>query len=77
MSLTAIMTHKGPERVKNLYAFRTAIDAGARVTLGSDFPVEDMNPLAGFHAAITRLTPDGRSPHGPEGWYAGLMLALL
>ncbi|KAH8119350.1 amidohydrolase family-domain-containing protein [Phellopilus nigrolimitatus] len=59
----------GPERVKNLYAFRTIIDAGARITLGSDFPVEDMNPLAGFHAAITRVAPDGRSPHGPDGWF--------
>ncbi|KAL5528400.1 hypothetical protein ACEPAF_7536 [Sanghuangporus sanghuang] len=59
----------GPERVKNLYAFRTIIDSGARVALGSDFPVEDMNPLAGFHAAITRLSPDGRSPHGPNGWF--------
>ncbi|KAL5523809.1 hypothetical protein ACEPAG_7982 [Sanghuangporus baumii] len=59
----------GPERVKNLYAFRTIIDTGARVALGSDFPVEDMNPLAGFHAAITRLSPDGRSPHGPNGWF--------
>lgn len=45
------------------------IDNGARITLGSDFPVEDMNPLAGFHAAITRLAPDGTSPHGTKGWY--------
>lgn len=60
---------QGPERVKNLYAFRTIIDAGARITLGSDFPVEDMNPLSGFHAAVTRVSSEGRSPHGPGGWY--------
>lgn len=59
---------KGPERVKNLYAFRTLIDSGARITFGSDFPVESMNPLSGFYAAVTRVSPDGRSPHGPEGW---------
>ena len=59
---------KGPERVKGLYAFRSVIDHGARITLGSDFPVEEMNPLAGFYAAITRVSPDGTSPHGPGGW---------
>ncbi|KAH8119361.1 amidohydrolase family-domain-containing protein [Phellopilus nigrolimitatus] len=67
----------GPERVKNLYAFRTIIDAGARITLGSDFPVEDMNPLAGFHAAITRVAPDGRSPHGPDGWFPEQQLTRI
>ncbi|KIK68827.1 hypothetical protein GYMLUDRAFT_1000742 [Collybiopsis luxurians FD-317 M1] len=59
----------GPERVKNIYAFRTLIQSGARITLGSDAPVESLNPLAGFYAAITRLTPDGDSPHGPDGWF--------
>ncbi|KAJ7093288.1 amidohydrolase family-domain-containing protein [Mycena belliarum] len=59
----------GPERVKGLYAFRSLIDSGARIALGSDFPVETMNPLAGFYAAITRLSPEGESPHGPGGWF--------
>jgi len=59
----------GPERVRNLYAFRSMLDSGVRITLGSDFPVEDMNPLAGFYAAVTRLSPDGRSPHGEQGWF--------
>ena len=44
------------------------MDHGARITLGSDFPVEDMNPLAGFYAAITRVSREGTSPHGPGGW---------
>ncbi|TBU22980.1 amidohydrolase family-domain-containing protein [Dichomitus squalens] len=59
----------GPERVKGLYAFRSILDHDARITLGSDFPVEDMNPLAGFYAAITRVSPEGTSPHGPGGWF--------
>lgn len=59
---------QGPERVKGLYAFRSVLDHGARITLGSDFPVEGCNPLAGFYAAITRLSAEGTSPHGPEGW---------
>ena len=59
---------QGPERIKSLYAFRSILDFGGRITLGSDMPVEGVNPLAGFYAAITRLTEEGTSPHGPEGW---------
>lgn len=59
---------QGPERVKLLYAFRTLIDSGARIALGSDAPVETLNPLSTFYAAVTRVSPDGRSPHGPGGW---------
>ncbi|KAG6920121.1 hypothetical protein DXG01_010189 [Tephrocybe rancida] len=55
----------GPKRVKGLYAFRSILDSGARITLGSDFPVESMNPLSGFYAAVTRVSFDGKSPHGP------------
>ena len=61
--------NQGPERVKELYAFRSIIDAGARTTLGTDFPVEDMRPLATFYAAVTRLSYDGNSPHGRGGWF--------
>ncbi|KAI0093329.1 amidohydrolase family-domain-containing protein [Irpex rosettiformis] len=59
----------GPERIKSLYAFRSILDHGGRITLGSDMPVEGVNPLAGFYAAITRLTEEGTSPHGPGGWF--------
>ncbi|KAF7795130.1 hypothetical protein EIP86_006277 [Pleurotus ostreatoroseus] len=38
--------------------------------LGSDFPVEGINPLLGFYAAVSRLDIDGNSPHGPSGWHA-------
>ena len=55
-------------RSRRLYAFRSIIDEGARITLGSDAPVEDMNPLSGFYAAITRLSPEGESPDGYGGW---------
>jgi predicted amidohydrolase YtcJ len=69
VSLFGLTNFKGPERIKNLYAFRSLIDSGARVTFGSDFPVEPLNPLLGFYAAISRLTPSGDSPHGKGGWY--------
>ena len=67
---------QGPERVKQLYAFRSLVDSGARITLGSDFPVESINPISAFYAAVTRMSPDGKSPHGPGGWYLSLCVAL-
>ena len=42
---------------------------GGRIVLGSDFPVEGINPLLGFYAAVTRLDVNGKSPHGSGGWY--------
>jgi hypothetical protein len=61
----------GPDRIKSAYAYRTLLQASPtkHLPLGSDFPVEGINPLLGFYAAIARLTPEGTSPHGPGGWY--------
>ncbi|KAK0226064.1 amidohydrolase family-domain-containing protein [Armillaria fumosa] len=64
----------GPERIQRLYAFRSLVDNKAKITLGSDAPVEGINPLAGFYAAITRLSRDGESPRGPGGWFPGQRL---
>ena len=36
------------------YVWRKLLDAGARIASGSDFPVEEPNPMLGFYAAITR-----------------------
>lgn len=54
----------GPERVQGAYAWRTLVDHGARLALGSDFPVEPVSPLIGFHAAITRQDAEGNPPGG-------------
>jgi predicted amidohydrolase YtcJ len=56
----------GHERAKGAYAWRTVLDAGARLTLGSDFPVEEVDPLLGLYAAVTRQDLDGK-PEG--GWF--------
>ena len=50
----------GQDRLAGAYAWRRLIDGGARLALGSDFPVERVDPLLGFHAAVTRQTPPGR-----------------
>ena len=47
------------------YVWQTLLKSGARIASGSDFPVEEPNPMLGFYAAITRQDPSG-SPAG--GW---------
>ena len=56
----------GPERVIYAYAWRSLLDSGARLALGSDFPVEQVNPMLGIHAAVTRQDTKGWPP---GGWY--------
>ncbi|KAJ7690724.1 amidohydrolase family-domain-containing protein [Mycena rosella] len=64
-------TRLGPERIKGAYAYRTLLEASPNkvLPLGSDFPVESVNPMLGFYAAVSRLGVDGRSPHGDGGWF--------
>ncbi|MBX0290261.1 amidohydrolase [Hymenobacter sp. HSC-4F20] len=44
----------GAERLKTAYAFNDLRKQYGQVALGSDFPVEDINPLFGFHSAVAR-----------------------
>jgi predicted amidohydrolase YtcJ len=53
----------GSERVRGAYAWRTVLNAGGRLALGSDFPVEAVNPFFGIYAAVTRQDQKG----WPEG----------
>ncbi len=56
----------GPQRVSYAYTWRSLLDSGARLALGSDFPVEQVNPMLGIYAAVTRQDLQGW-PQG--GWY--------
>jgi len=55
----------GASRLRGTYAFKSLLDAGARMTFGSDWPVAPFDPIAGIHAAVTRATIDGANP---DGW---------
>ncbi|RSK29513.1 amidohydrolase [Hymenobacter metallilatus] len=44
----------GAERLRTAYAYNDLRKQYGQVALGSDFPVEDINPLFGFHAAVAR-----------------------
>lgn len=53
----------GSERVKTAYAFKDLMAQNGHIVLGSDFPVEDINPMYGFHAAVARQDAE----NWPEG----------
>jgi len=55
----------GSARVKNAYAFKYLLDWAGLVALGTDFPVETVNPFHTFYAAIARKDLNGN----PEGGY--------
>jgi predicted amidohydrolase YtcJ len=56
----------GSERAaEGAYVWRSLLDAGAVVSNGTDVPVEDVDPIANFYAAVTRRTADG-TPFFPE-----------
>ncbi len=44
----------GLSRIKNAYQYKNLLNQNGMIAGGSDFPVEDINPLFGFYAAITR-----------------------
>ncbi len=56
----------GTERLRGAYAWRSLLATGVIIPNGSDFPVEMVNPLLSFHAAISRQDADD-FPVG--GWY--------
>ena len=54
----------GPERILGAYAWRRMLGSGARLALGSDFPVEQVDPRLGLYAAVTRQDRAGQPPGG-------------
>lgn len=64
----------GPKRILGGYAWRRFAEAGVRVPLGSDFPVERVAPALGLYAAATRQDISG-TPAG--GWYPDQRLSAL
>ncbi len=56
----------GGPRLEGAYAWRSLRETGVIIPNGSDFPVEEVNPLISFHAFVTRQDADGW-PEG--GWF--------
>jgi predicted amidohydrolase YtcJ len=65
-----VLERLGPERAAFAFPWRTMIEQGVRITLGSDWPgsfdrntVSPVNPLENMYYAVTRQSLDG-SPSG-------------
>lgn len=54
----------GPERISHAYAYKTLLSQNGWLPNGSDFPVESINPVYGFHAAVTRKDLTGYPANG-------------
>jgi len=54
----------GHDRASRTYAFRTFLDHGVRLALGTDWDVAPLDPAETIYAAVTRATLDGKNPNG-------------
>jgi len=55
----------GPHRIKGAYAYKDLLKKSGKVILGTDFPVERVNPFHTFYAAVARKD----LKQYPEGGY--------
>ncbi len=54
----------GPQRVKGAYAFNDLLKQNGWIPLGTDFPVEDIDPIKTFYAAVFRKDAKGWPAEG-------------
>ena len=54
----------GSERLKGAYAFKQLLDQNGWIVLGTDFPVENINPMYTFYAAVVRKDMKGYPESG-------------
>ncbi|MCF8380921.1 MAG: amidohydrolase [Bacteroidales bacterium] len=52
------------DRIQNAYTYKTLLNQNGWLPNGSDFPIEDINPLYGFFAAVTRMDHSGWPENG-------------
>ena len=58
-------TRLGASRLVEAYPWRSLLNTGIVIPGGSDFPVERVNPLISFHAAVSRQDANN---YPPGGW---------
>jgi predicted amidohydrolase YtcJ len=62
-----VLARLGPARAgEGAYVWRKLLDSGAIVGNGTDAPVEDIDPIASFHATVTRKLKDGSVFYGGQ-----------
>jgi hypothetical protein len=71
--LTVWTANIGPDRASRGWIARTLLDAGARLTFGSDWPVVSLDPRLEIQMAVNRTTAAGE-PAG--GWLPAQKISL-
>jgi len=56
----------GSKRIKNAYAYKKLLEINGKIALGTDFPVEKVNPMLTFYAAVARKDTKGYPKDGFE-----------
>ncbi|MGB5243205.1 MAG: amidohydrolase family protein [Lutimonas sp.] len=54
----------GSERIKGAYAYQKLLKQYGKIALGTDFPVEQVNPMLTFYAAVSRQDLKGFPENG-------------
>ena len=52
------------ERINGAYAFKSLLNSSNRIALGTDFPVEEVNPFNTFYSAVERKDLSGYPKNG-------------
>jgi predicted amidohydrolase YtcJ len=60
----------GPGRLQGAYAYKNLLLRSGRIALGTDFPVESINPMNTFFAAVARQNADGDPAGGFQPQHA-------
>jgi len=63
----------GKERSRYAYAWRSLLNANAKIAFGTDWPVEPLDPLEGLYAAVTRKDRMGEQG---DGWFPEQKLTM-
>jgi predicted amidohydrolase YtcJ len=62
----------GHHRISWAYSYKTLYDINHVIPLGTDFPIESINPFFTFHSATTRSNREG---HPSNGWQSNEKLS--
>ena len=54
----------GNKRIKNSYAYKELLKQNGMIALGTDFPIEQINPIHTFYAAVARKNLNGEPKNG-------------
>ena len=58
------VTRLGKKRIKTAYAYKQLLEQNGWLPLGTDFPVENINPAYTFYAAVVRKDLNGQPANG-------------